>query len=116
MCEAYALFEKWCPEKMLYADSRRKRIGGVENNDMRIAEVFRDALANVAAAIAAERHGELEKVYFTKLAKETRDMCVRTLEMYGFDDMHYDDDDDDDDDHDSDDAQSIQEWNRKCRK
>ena len=58
---------------------------------MRTAEVFRDALANVAAAIAAE-DGELEKVYFTKLAKETRDMCVRTLEMYGFDDMHYDDD------------------------
>jgi len=95
VCEAYALFEKWCPEKMLYTDSdnRRKRIGGVGNNDMRTAEVFRDALANVAAAIAAERHGELEKVYFTKLAKETRDMCVRTLEMYGFDDMHYDDDD-----------------------
>ena len=45
VCEAYALFEKWCPEKMLYTDSdnRRKRIGGVGNNDMRTAEVFRDA-------------------------------------------------------------------------
>ena len=96
VCEAYALFEKWRPEKMLHreSDTNGKRTKtDIEDGDIRIAEAFRDALANVAAAIVAERHGELEKVYFTKLAKETRDACVRTLEMYGFDNIYYNDDD-----------------------
>ena len=100
VCEAFALFEKWRPEKLLYHDSDNERKGAaeyVEDINIRIAEAFRDALANVAAAIVAERHGELEKVYFTKLAKETRDMCVRTLEMCGFDNMDYDKDVEDDD-------------------
>ena len=100
VCEAFALFEKWRPEKLLYHDSDNERKGAaeyVEDINIRIAEAFRDALANVAAAIVAERHGELEKVYFTKLAKETRDMCVRTLETCGFDNMDYDEDVEDDD-------------------
>jgi hypothetical protein len=89
MCEAYALFENWHPENMLLqrddtmnSSAEKKQ----NNNDVTIALAFRDAMADVAAAIVAERCGEFEKVYFAKLANETRDVCIRTLEMTGFDD------------------------------